>query len=673
MTTFFLDLEGGNDANDGTTFANRWKTFATGATAARTAPGDTIRVMQSADPASIGTGTWTNASGTVTLDNKIHQTIDECESAWTASSNVTATASSSVRIDGNSANLSIAAAFTTGKVAFRALPGTLNLSAFKGVSFWCRSTLALASGVLTLNLCSDGIGAVSVNTITIPALVAGEWRRVYVDTGGALGSAIASISLNAASDPGTVVVNLDNICAVNSVSQGSHVSLLTPIANSNVGDMTDEWYPIAAIKDSSASPTTTALILGGGMAVNGTAKYYGTGGNATTYARRTIDQSGVTMTINESGSNTSKITYSGGWNTTDMTTQTGDTWICKNGIVSSSGFQLGGLRQLAFERFSWLSCLTPMTFSSSAQDMTIDRMHLADVDVGVQFPTAKPYRCKWTNVQGMIVDNPVSVTSGATDTIVKGRKLVGTQTATVSKGIELATGCRRIDCEFTSIKGFASGISLSSSASGDMMTDIVVRNCAISDSVTQDIDLGLGQDLLLINCTYTTATFGGIQSRLYEQDAQGVAGDAKISEGTIGSSGWTWATATDQRHTASGKSWKFTAGAAIASGTQMPTSEFPASLPLAKVACNAGALVTISGWVRRTSTSTAVRLRVPAATGLSAEVTASASGSVDTWEQVTLSFTPTSAGVFELYGDIYGTAIANSCNVWFDDLTMSQV
>ncbi len=37
MSTFYLDFEGGNDANDGTTFANRWKTINTGATAARVA------------------------------------------------------------------------------------------------------------------------------------------------------------------------------------------------------------------------------------------------------------------------------------------------------------------------------------------------------------------------------------------------------------------------------------------------------------------------------------------------------------------------------------------------------------------------------------------------------------------------------------------------------------
>ena len=68
MATYFLDYEGGNDANDGLSFANRWKTITAGATAARIAPGDTIKIMGSPDPTSLGiNATWTNKSATVTL------------------------------------------------------------------------------------------------------------------------------------------------------------------------------------------------------------------------------------------------------------------------------------------------------------------------------------------------------------------------------------------------------------------------------------------------------------------------------------------------------------------------------------------------------------------------------------------------------------------------------
>ena len=64
MATFFLDHIGGADAADGLTFANRWKTFTLGATAARIAPGDIIRVMGSPEQTSLAqTGVWTNRVG----------------------------------------------------------------------------------------------------------------------------------------------------------------------------------------------------------------------------------------------------------------------------------------------------------------------------------------------------------------------------------------------------------------------------------------------------------------------------------------------------------------------------------------------------------------------------------------------------------------------------------
>lgn len=54
MAIFYIDFENGNDANDGTTWAQAWKSLTTGATAARTAPGDEIRLAKSPDPTSLG-------------------------------------------------------------------------------------------------------------------------------------------------------------------------------------------------------------------------------------------------------------------------------------------------------------------------------------------------------------------------------------------------------------------------------------------------------------------------------------------------------------------------------------------------------------------------------------------------------------------------------------------
>lgn len=60
MATYYIDFEGGNDASAGTSFATRWKTITSGATAARTAPGDVIRIMGSPAPTLVGNATFTS-------------------------------------------------------------------------------------------------------------------------------------------------------------------------------------------------------------------------------------------------------------------------------------------------------------------------------------------------------------------------------------------------------------------------------------------------------------------------------------------------------------------------------------------------------------------------------------------------------------------------------------
>ena len=76
MATFYLDFDGGNDANNGTTFALRWKTFSLGASAARIGPGDTIRIMASPAPTSIGNATWTGGGrpGSVGISSSTNAT-----------------------------------------------------------------------------------------------------------------------------------------------------------------------------------------------------------------------------------------------------------------------------------------------------------------------------------------------------------------------------------------------------------------------------------------------------------------------------------------------------------------------------------------------------------------------------------------------------------------------
>ena len=170
MATYYLDDVGGNDSNAGTTFATRWKTFNSGATSARIAAGDTIRVMASPDPTLVDTATFTQSTyasptATVTLAEAVTATISNCDSVWTPSTNVTATADTyvaNIKQGSACASLVTAAGFTTGKIAHFPT-GTLDLSGYQQVSFWFMSNQNVANGsTLSLRLCSDAAGATTV-------------------------------------------------------------------------------------------------------------------------------------------------------------------------------------------------------------------------------------------------------------------------------------------------------------------------------------------------------------------------------------------------------------------------------------------------------------------------------------------------------------------------------
>lgn len=88
MSTFYIDLDNGNDSSDGTTWGNAWKTITSGATAARIAAGDVIRISKTPDPTSIGNGTWTSvSSGTIPSTVGISSSTNASPIEITTSSN----------------------------------------------------------------------------------------------------------------------------------------------------------------------------------------------------------------------------------------------------------------------------------------------------------------------------------------------------------------------------------------------------------------------------------------------------------------------------------------------------------------------------------------------------------------------------------------------------------
>jgi hypothetical protein len=656
MTTRYLDFTGGNDSNDGSSFANRKLTLASAVSGLT--GNDTVRIMASAAATSLGqSATWTNASQTVTLTTAVTANITDCDTIWTDGSggNVTPSANTAAFREGaKSAKLIIAGAFTTGLAAFFAT-GTLNLSSYQQVSLWVRSTGTHASGVLQIKLCSDAAGVTAVNTVNIPALTANLWTPVTIDTAGALGASIASVALYCASDPGAVTVDLDNILACKASSSADSLTL-TSLLSLNT-DANEPWFTIKSING-------TSIVLGcadAGTALptSHTTLYEGSTATATTYKREPILLTAVqSCSANGTGIDT-PINLEGGYDTTNMSTQSDITWLRakdpNNNVINitgaairlnkvyvstgaGTGVSFSGAVSGKLDEFGAAGCTRGAQFTSASNNWNInDARYLTGCVIGIDLNNASGYgltlKCKKIWAAGTNAGPaPTGITSGSSS--------YGSVSAYIDQ-----------------IKNANVGMSHNSAMSWDCYGTIFGSN-------TTDFSAVSGQRYRFFNCT---ANNPGTNVRSYFTKYAQTADDHRVFWEDAAKS--LILSATDQRHTASDFAWKFQPKS---SGTtaHAPNSVAPLALSVAKIACPASVARTVTLWVRRDSTSLTMRLRVPGGqiAGVASDVTASASGSANTWEQLTVSFTPSEAGVVEVFCDAYG---GTTLNGWCDDIAVT--
>jgi hypothetical protein len=141
--------------------------------------------------------------------------VDDCETAWTAKANVTATADTTwFRYGAKSAKLAIAAGFTTGIAATMAVAAK-DLHTYTYLHFYIKSSIAQAAGDLQIMLDNTAACASPIETINLPALSAGVATEVEVALAAAASdTAIISVGLKIATDNGACDIYLDDIRAV---------------------------------------------------------------------------------------------------------------------------------------------------------------------------------------------------------------------------------------------------------------------------------------------------------------------------------------------------------------------------------------------------------------------------------------------------------------------------
>ena len=618
---------------------------------------------------SVGNGVGTT-SGTARLRNNtrvmlttpVTQNIASTgprTAAWSASTNATGerlVGSTDFKQHGIVDRLSVNSAFTTG-LAFWYPTGTLDLSGYQQVSFWIRQQSGTigAAGSIDLRLCSDTAGATAVNTINIPNLVVtGRWMPVTVDLGTNLGSSIQSIALYINTDNGAQQWVLANIIACKASSAPDSLTLTSLIGKNTAGET---FWGIQSIDgrlvmlDSDTNSTPASTTLRG---------YYGTSETVTTWKRETIKlgpaaaSTTTLQTIQESGTDGSPITYSGGWDRTNMSTQNLETWldgVNGNGYGIVESLSYININKIAFTRFN-------RGFSSTGSGGSVYSFIAANNCSNGLFFTSRSsitVDCAVANNSNGLSNSEPTAFRPATATInylVGSNGVSGIEFQYCAYGSTIKSGATRALIANNATQGITARafcnlerINLEKNGAGVILTNNSAYNYGINcifDDTTEIIS--------------PVSDTGG---QFFSHNHNNTPGNHKIfMQGALISS------ATDQRKTASGISWK------IQPTSINRSSAWPVTLSLAKVACAANSLVTIKAWMRRDNAGLTVRLVCKGGqiAGVDSDVTSSVT-TTNAWEEETITFTPTETGVVEITAEAWG---GTTFSGWVDDLTISQ-
>ena len=605
-------------------------------------------------------GTGRNMSACrVYLDTACTQTIAGCtlqEGAWTASANVTATVSTTdYKGSYGSASIAVAAGFTTGKAAYFAT-GTLDLSGYQQVSFNVKQTagtLGAASSV-SIVLCSDTAGATPVDTINLPYLAAlNTWYPITVDTAGALGASIQSVALYINTDNAAQTFLISPIIACKAASSADSLSLTSLISKHSTSGGSEVWY---GIRDINGRRVVLQTDYGTTSSTNATrySAYVGTTENVTTYKRETIKTTVAAtspITTTESGTYAAPFTLSGGWNRTDMSTQTGETWFSQ-GAFYSPGTPTAGI------------VTVPHNFWS------IDKIHAAysnhaiysSSTYGTTIGTAKAVGCThgalWVNtdIYNWTIGTLISVSC------IRGSNITFASDITIGTITSIGCGsgcgiftCFRVEIDNLTVK-YSAGTWLGYAATTSS-TKFKINSGTI-EYASQAIATYASEVFFAKDCNFTLysgvnpyagpATYAGGFATTQNENGNGVnkiygAGGSVIIQDTTMAYG-----------TAS-SSWKMSPVSTTLS------ADWPLYLPLRGIALAANVTKTISVWMRRSNTGLTMKLVCKGGqiAGIASDVSTSMTYAADLWESVSITLTPTETGVVELEAHAYGGATYN--------------
>lgn len=663
---------------------------------------------------SSGNGTWSSGStrkftnAIVTLATACTQNIALCgnrgtKTNWTASANVTCTVSTNdYKEGGECQSVAIAAGFTTGLAAYYAT-GTLDLSGYQQVSFWVKQTAGTlgAAGAVRLRLCTDTAGATPVHDIPIPALGAlNQFVPVVVDLATNLNSAIQSINFDVVTDNGAQTFLIDNVIACKAASSADSLNLTSLISKDpgdhSYGDGYECWFGIQSINGTRIVLDGTVNSIPGSSPQRG---YSGTTETVTTYKRETIKTvmvgNGITVQIlQDAGTAGNLITFSGGWDRTAMATQDGETWFSGQngqgyGIRASGGSEYTVVDRLGFSRYEF------GTYHAST-DQSIGRVEYCNTSGSPVF-TSGTLRLTATTLSAVCCGGPIAPGTAAVVTTI------GRADSTTS-GYGVAVGASaRIETITQANNNTSSGInggsfayigtatangnaSLGYQPASNSVIGYGTFNYNTNGPISFNSNSGHNARILGGSCTGNggpltpggTGIIGYLRnftineatevsgfiaygdSRVYSENHDGTANNVQIfcDGGLISKQ-------SSVVHGSASHAWKF-------SPTSTNRSQYyPLNLPIAQIAVAASALVTVKAWMRRSNTGLTGKLVCKGGqlAGVASDVSSSITAIADTWEQITVSCTPSESGVLEIEAQFYG---GTTYNGYVSDLEITQ-
>jgi hypothetical protein len=665
MTTAgFIDFVGGNNANDGSTYANRVLTATSaGASAARTASTDwQWRIAKTWDPTQLTpTGTITNGGKSCVLSSSVIQVVkgNDATIAWTSvATHVSqATANTKQNDSGWNRTTTFDGTGMTGVAAYYTLPSTLDLSSYSLLNWQCRETsgTSIAASSIRLDLCSDTLGATPVDSFTITNIQNNQrWYDFALnrDGGGSLHSGIKSIAITCLNNCANASVNWGGFWASKDKTGTDCISLHTVFAINSAPSGLDYWYKVGRVSNDGLTIYFDSYVSQSSGVVPNVYRP-STSTSIAIYVRHALAlTSDPGIDTVKAGIEGGPIVYSGGWDTSgNMVTQNGQTWLyCYPNVFgqrininndwnnvdnvsfigSNTGINWSSGKNCTFTDV-WLMCGYGQVAQSSTQNKYL-RVNILSQGESSEFSVGSYAYCESCHHYGSFSAGGGG--SGAGFTIGKYSKLVN---------------CVVDSMASTTVAGF------NFTSSGQRSREYQLVGCQSLHN-TYDVDSTTG-DILAKDCIFNgttvwkpTTASAGTRYSLFSHNHGQVAGTHKEYIGAVG-----LIVTSATIHAATGTSRKFSPLDSTYVSTRFPLRQCIFAYEL-----NSGTTYTFTAWVQRDNTGLTMRIVCPIqGAAITTEVSQTSSAAINTWDQLTLSITPAATDVVCIYAEAYGGTTLN--------------